>query len=78
MRNLLSDYSALREGLFRCPTCCHTHYLRVSRAFPLRIPPTKEYSRADDKLHNLKTLEPVPPKLTPLPPLDVTIFHPFD
>ena len=63
MRKLLSDHFALRARLLRSSTCLHTRYFREKIAFPLRLSPAKERSRAGAKFQTLKALEPVPPKL---------------
>ena len=63
MQNFLSYHFALKSRLLQRPTLCHTKYLRRRIAFPLMLPPDKEFSRAEVKFQTLKTLEPVPPML---------------
>ena len=50
MQNFPSNHFTLRTRLLHFSTNCHSHYLKVSRSFPLRLPPVEECIRADAKL----------------------------
>ena len=63
MRNYTSDHFAIGSRILQRPTHCNSRYLWVSRAFPLKLLPTAEFSRVDANFQTLKNLEPVPPKL---------------
>ena len=70
IHNFSSDHFALRAQLLWLPTHFHNRYLRGRIPISLRLLPAKELSRVESKFQNLKTLEPVPPKMkTPPCPL---------
>ena len=61
MQNYTSEKFVIRARLLICPTRCHTWYLRLRGAFPLKLPPAAELSGVDVHFQIIKTLEPAPP-----------------